>query len=101
MRNGNDISISFSVSAVDATLGCEVQVPTVYGDVTMKIPAGTQTGTVMRLKGKGVKNMRGDTYGDQEYVQVNVSIPKKLSKKEKDLYTKLKELDEKESISSI
>ena len=57
----------------------------------MKIPAGTQTGTVMRLKGKGVKNMRGDTYGDQ-YVQVNVSIPKKLSKKEKDLYTKLKEL---------
>ena len=41
--------------------------------------------------------MRGDTYGDQ-YVQVNVSIPKKLSKKEKDLYTKLKELDEKESI---
>ena len=63
----------------------------------MKIPAGTQTGTVMRLKGKGVKNMRGDTYGDQ-YVQVNVSIPKKLSKKEKDLYTKLKELAEKESI---
>lgn len=48
----------------------------------MKIPAGTQTGTVMRLKGKGVKNMRSDTYGDQ-YVQVNVSIPKKLSKKEK------------------
>ena len=97
VRNGNDISISVPVSAVDATLGCEVEVPTVYGDVTMKIPAGTQTGTVMRLKGKGVKNMRGDTYGDQ-YVQVNVSIPKKLSKKEKDLYTKLKELDEKESI---
>ena len=97
VRNGNDISISVPVSAVDATLGCEVEVPTVYGDVTMKIPAGTQTGTVIRLRGKGVKSMRGDTYGDQ-YVQVNVSIPKKLSKKEKDLYTKLKELDEKESI---
>ena len=65
VRNGNDISISVPVSAVDATLGCEVEVPTVYGDVTMKIPAGTQTGTVMRLKGKGVKNMRSDTYGDQ------------------------------------
>ena len=55
VRNGNDISISVPVSAVDATLGCEVEVPTVYGDVTMKIPAGTQTGTVMRLKGKGVR----------------------------------------------
>lgn len=88
VRQGNDISIEIPVSAIDATLGCEVDVPTVYGDVSMKIPEGTQPDTVMRLKGKGVKALRGNSYGD-EYVKIKVQIPKKLTRSEKELYKKL------------
>lgn len=87
-RQGNDIYITIPVSAVDATLGCSVDVPTVYGDVQMNIPAGTQPNTKLRLRGKGVKSLRGNGAGD-EYVTVEVQIPKKLTKSEKDLYKKL------------
>lgn len=97
-RDGSNIYISVPISSVDATLGCEVDVPTVQGDVTIKIPAGTQSGTVLRLKGKGVKNLRGNSYGDQ-MVTVEVKIPTKLSSKEKDLYEQLSKLShKKESI---
>lgn len=96
-REGRNIYINVPVSAIDATLGCEIDVPTVYGDVSMKIPEGTQAGTVLRLKGKGVKDLRGDTYGDQ-FVTIEVKIPTKLSKEEKDLYNKLRKASHKESI---
>lgn len=97
VRHNDDIQIEVPVSSVDATLGCEVDVPTVYGDVTMKIPAGTQSGAVMRLKGKGVKHLRGDGYGDQ-YVKINVQIPKKLTRKEKELYEQLRKVGKSGSI---
>lgn len=87
-REGNNIYISVPVSAVDATLGTTVDVPTAYGDVEMKIPAGTQPGQQLRLKGYGVKDLRTKNTGDQ-YVEVQVEIPKKLTKEEKDLYEKL------------
>ena len=97
VRHNDDIQIEVPVSSVDATLGCEVDVPTVYGDVTMKIPAGTQSGAVMRLKGKGVKHLRGDGYGDQ-YVKINVQIPKKLTRKGKELYEQLRKVGKSGSI---
>ena len=96
-RDGKNISITIPISAVDATLGCEVDVPTVYGDVSLKVPEGTQPGTTLRLKGKGVKDLRGDTYGDQ-FVKIDVKIPTKLSHDEKELYMKLKNKIKKESI---
>ncbi len=96
-RRNNDIYMEIPVSAVDATLGCEIDVPTVYGDVSMKVPAGTQSGTTLRLKGKGVKSLNGNTYGDQ-YVTIKVEIPKKLNKKQKDLYEKLRASQGKETI---
>ena len=88
IREGRNIHITVPISSVDATLGCEVDVPTVYGDVTVKIPAGTQSGTSLRLKGKGVKDLRGDSFGDQ-MVKVDVRIPTKLTAEEKELYQKL------------
>lgn len=94
VRDGNDIMIEVPISSIDATLGCSVDVPTVYGDVSLKIPAGTQTGTKFRLREKGIKGNRGT--GDQ-YVIVKVDIPKKLSKEEKDLYEKLRKADKYES----
>ena len=86
-REGNDIHISVPVSAIDATLGCKVDVPTVYGDVSLSIPAGTQHGTKFRLKGKGVKSARSQ--GD-EYVEVQIEIPTKLNHEERELYEKIR-----------
>ena len=63
----------------------------------MKIPEGTQSGTTLRLKGKGVKDLRSDNYGDQ-FVNIEVKIPTKLSKEEKELYQKLRNIQKKESI---
>ncbi len=97
VREGRNITIVVPISVVDATLGCEIDVPTVNGDVSMKIPEGIQSGTTLRLKGKGVKDLRGDTYGDQ-FVKVEVKTPTKLSREEKDLYNKLKKLEKKGSI---
>lgn len=91
-REGKNISISIPISSVDATLGCQIDVPTVYGDVELTIPAGTQTGTKFRLKDKGVKDARGS--GDQ-YVIVDIEVNKKLSKEEKELYKKLQDLQSK------
>ena len=97
IREGRNIYVTIPISSVDATLGCEVDVPTVQGDVKVKIPAGTQSGTTLRLKGKGVKDLRGNGYGDQ-MVKVEVKIPTKLSSKEKSLYEQLQKLSKKESI---
>lgn len=94
VRDGRTIHITVPISVVDATLGCEVDVPTVYGDVTVKIPAGTQSGTNLRLKGKGVKDLRSDNYGDQ-MVKVDVLVPTKLSHEEKELYQKLASVTQK------
>jgi molecular chaperone DnaJ len=82
---------------VDATLGTKIDVPTVYGDVELTIPAGTQHGTQFRLKGKGVKDLRSTTIGDQ-FIEVQIEINRKLSKDEKELYEKLKEVSNKESV---
>ncbi|MEG2507692.1 MAG: molecular chaperone DnaJ [Longicatena sp.] len=88
VRDGNDIRISIPLSAVDAVLGCKLDVPTVYGDVELSIPTGTQHGQQFRLKGKGVKSPKGGQ-GDQ-YVQVTIEIPTKLSKEDRELYEKIK-----------
>ncbi|MDH6367444.1 MULTISPECIES: molecular chaperone DnaJ [unclassified Breznakia] len=88
IREGNDIRIQVPISDVDAVLGTSIDVPTVYGDVSLKIPAGTQSGTKFRLKGKGVKSPKG--YIGDQYVDVKVEMPKKLSKQQKDLYEKLR-----------
>lgn len=86
-RENNDIYVTVPVNAVDATIGGTIEVPTVHGNVDLKIPEGTQPGQKFRLKGKGVKtrNAQGD-----EYVEVKVEIPKKISKEERELYEQLK-----------
>ena len=74
-REGIDIYIETHVSFASATLGTEIKVPTVDGDVKYTIPAGTQPGTRFRLKGKGVPRVNGSGRGDQ-YVKVIVDVPK-------------------------
>ena len=93
VRDDDDIYIKVPISSIDATLGTTVDVPTPYGDVELTIPAGTQPNSKLRLKGYGVKNLRSNQKGDQ-YVEIEVNIPKKLSKEEKQLYEKLAEKKE-------
>ncbi len=83
-RDGYDIYVDMPITFVQAALGDDVQVPTIDGDVKYSIPAGTQTGTVFRLKGKGVQRMNSTSRGDQ-YVKVIVEVPKKLSERQKEL----------------
>lgn len=83
-RDGNDIHIDIPISFVDATLGKTIDVPTVYGDVEVNIPAGTQPNQILRLKGRGIKDMRKGTPGD-EYIHIIVSTPKKISSEQKKL----------------
>ena len=91
-RDGRNIYLTIPVSAVNATLGTSVDIPTIYGDVTMKIPAGTQNGKQFRLKEKGVPDVRTGKKGDQ-IVIVNVKVDENLTRKEKELYRQLQELE--------
>jgi len=91
VRQGSDIRITVPISALDATMGTSIDVPTVYGDVELKVPAGTQPNTQFRLRGKGVKDPRTGLMGDQ-YVQVEVQIPKTVTKDEKRYYELLQQM---------
>ena len=82
-RKGNDIYVDAHISMASAALGIEIKVPTVDGDVSYTVPAGTQSGTLFRLKGKGVPRVNSSGRGDQ-YVKVIVDIPKTLNEKQKE-----------------
>lgn len=88
-RRGNDIYIDKKISVVSAVLGDEILVPTVHGDVKLKIPSGTQSEKVLRLKGKGGPRFRGNGNGD-EYVRIIVEIPDRLTKEQRTLWEKLR-----------
>jgi len=90
-RQGNDVLCEIPITFVQAALGCEIDVPTLDGKVRYTIPEGTQTGTVFRLKNKGIVHLRGTGRGDQ-YVKVIVEVPKKLNEKQKALLREFAEL---------
>ncbi len=90
-RMGDDIFLEVPVSAVDAALGAKVDVPTIHGDCELAIPAGTQDGTKIRLKGKGVINRKTGRNGSQICI-VKIHVPKTLSRKEKELYRELQKI---------
>jgi molecular chaperone DnaJ len=77
-RDGDDLLCEVPVNFVQAALGGELDVPTLTGKASIKIPAGTQPGTMFRLKGKGIKNIQGYGHGDL-HVRINVEVPTHLS----------------------
>lgn len=83
VRKGNDIYVDAHISMGKSALGTEITVATVDGDVKYTIPSGTQSGTLFRLKGKGIPRVNSSGRGDQ-YVKVIVDIPKNLNEKQKD-----------------
>ncbi|HLO11913.1 MAG TPA: molecular chaperone DnaJ [Pseudoneobacillus sp.] len=90
-RDGDDIYCEMPITFVQASLGDEIEVPTINGKVKLKIPSGTQTGTKFRLKGKGVPNVRGYGIGDQHII-VRILTPTKLTEKQKQLLAEFAEI---------
>jgi molecular chaperone DnaJ len=81
-RDGEDLLCEVPISFVQAALGAEIEVPTLDGHASIKVPAGTQPGTMFRLKGKGIKNIQGYGHGDL-HVRMNVEVPTHLSTAQK------------------
>lgn len=81
-RIGQDLQIEIPITFDQAALGDDITVPTLEGKVKYKVPAGTQPGTIFRLKGKGITAMKGNRKGDL-YVKVNLEVPNKLNGKQK------------------
>lgn len=93
-REGNDIHVDLTMNMIDACLGAVVEIPTVYGNVDLTIPEGTQNNQILKLKGKGFKDLRSANYGDQ-YVHIKVETPKNLNSEQKDLLTRFMEIENK------
>jgi molecular chaperone DnaJ len=89
-RKGDNLTVDLPVSYPEAALGANVKVPTLNGPVTLKVPAGTPSGKTFRVKGKGAPKRGG--HGDL-LVTVNVDVPKKLSKREKELLGELRDAE--------
>jgi molecular chaperone DnaJ len=83
-RHGNDIYIEVSISFATAALGGEIEVPTLKSKAKLKIPAGTQTNTIFRMKDKGIPYLHGSGVGSQ-LVKVIIQVPEKLTKRQKEL----------------
>ena len=88
VREGNDLHCVIPISIAQAAIGAELQVPTLEGEHTLKVPDGTQPGTTFRVRNKGVPVLNGHGKGDL-YVEVRVQIPTKLNKRQKELLHEL------------
>lgn len=89
-RDRFDVHVTVPITYSQAVLGAEIEVPTIDGKVRYDVPEGTQSGTMFRLRGKGIQYVRGRGRGDQ-YVQVVVEIPKKLTKAQREALKKFEE----------
>jgi molecular chaperone DnaJ len=89
-RRENDILLNLDINVAQAVLGADIEVPTLDGDEKLKIPAGTQPGKVFHIRNKGVPHLRRSGRGDQ-LVIVNVAVPTKLTKEQRELFEKLAE----------
>jgi molecular chaperone DnaJ len=81
-RDGSNVIYDLYLSFVDAALGTSVEVPAIGGKVRIKIEPGTQSGKILRLRGKGIKDLNGYGHGDQ-LIYINVWTPKKLTPEER------------------
>ncbi len=87
-RAGDDILLDLDINIAQAVLGDEIRIPTLNGDVELRIPAGTQPGKIFRLRGRGIPHLRGSGTGDQ-LVTVSVQIPARLSAEQRELFEQL------------
>ena len=87
-RDEDDIYLTLPITISEAVLGCKKEIPTIYGNVKLSIPEGSQTGDKHRLKGKGISNVNNHIKGNM-YVIIDVIIPKKISRDQKKIFEEL------------
>jgi molecular chaperone DnaJ len=87
-REGNDLHCVIPISFTQAALGAEIRVPTLEGEQTLKIPEGTQSGTTLKLRGKGVPVLNGHGKGDL-FIEVRLETPTRLTKRQRELFEEL------------
>ncbi len=97
VRDDQDIHLTVHLSYMECVLGTTIEVPTIEGKASLKIPAGIQSGQRLRMRGKGYPRLRSSSRGDQ-YVKVQIETPKSLSRKEKDLIRELSALQSRKEI---
>jgi len=90
IRHDNDLLYNLNIGIPDAVLGVQIEIPTLSGRVKVKLESGTQSGKILRLRGKGLPDVQGYGKGDL-LVKVNVYIPKNISREERKMMEKLKE----------
>ena len=95
-RQDDDVICQIPVAFAQVALGSEIQVPTLDGNVKLKIPAGTQTGKVFRLPGKGIASLHTGRRGDQ-LVIINIETPSKLNKRQRELLEEFSKLSGEDS----
>ena len=95
IREENNLIYNLVISVPQAILGAQVEVPTVDGNTTITIQPGTQPGTVMRLRGKGIPEVQGMYKGQRgdEIIKINVYVPETLNREEKELVQKMQECE--------
>jgi len=93
LRRGDDLEVEAKVSVYTLVLGGEIVVPTMTGSIDVKIPPGTQSGRVLRIKGKGMPKLGGSGHGDL-LVRLSASVPTKLTEQERELFKQLAALAE-------
>lgn len=91
-RDGNDVLCQVEVGIAQATLGADVEVPTLTGSETLQIPSGTQHGKILRFRGEGIPRLRGGGRGDQ-VMQVLVRVPRKLSDRQRELLEEFAQIE--------
>jgi molecular chaperone DnaJ len=95
-REENDIYCEVPVTFAQAALGAEIEVPTLYGKSALKIPRGTPSGALLRMRGQGVTGVNGRARGDQ-IVRVTVSVPAKLTKRQEELLSEFSKIEQEQS----
>ncbi|MFP4523473.1 MAG: molecular chaperone DnaJ [Candidatus Nanoarchaeia archaeon] len=100
-RQGADVYLEVPITFSQATLGDKITIPTILSQAKLKIPAGTQPGTLLRMKGEGLPSLHGNSKGDQ-FIKIQIEVPHKLSKKQKEAVKKLDdELSNKKPYESL
>ena len=91
-RHGNDVVLDVPISYSQAVLGGQINVPTLHGEVALKIPSATASGKIFRLRGKGIKDISSNRFGDQ-HVRTHIYVPSNLTDEHKDLLKQLGDLE--------
>jgi DnaJ-class molecular chaperone len=91
-RKGDNIYVKIPITVTEAALGAKVEVPTIDGPTTIRIPPGTQSGQKLRIRGKGAPSLRSSQHGDQ-FVEVEIKVPRVADERSKEILKELERLN--------